>query len=846
MNNDDYEHHSEWFDPDQMFFKTPKAIQLQYKGKMIVISGKKILECVVNYFKERFDKQPRPVLASSAFKPIVLGDSTSKWFECAISLEQANTNSMSIEIKDLLDDWLEKRGKEKRKGKSLEITKEEIYSLLKIGMEDVQICGKKIPRGILELAAIYDPSILQNYRNEISSNKHVFFSVNGQLLSINSPGDLYVGNHGRYINIFEDPETVEKITKGHKDFLDGVHACTSHKKLADIFVLYISTFFFIISNKTMENFDARRPSYPGIFKTLKELKKNNNLTDVDIVKKMRATIKGKGGAHQDKGINVLLSLLCSIWFLSEVNRNPACFLSNLILLDFIEAEIKFGLKTGGEKKFKWKNVLGNPDHIEEKDVKHLTDQELSGHFSMNHPGSCSVEFRCNSKASASISKAVAQISNGALRYEEISDKRDCFYHAVALCLKEDQGEKLREKVAEHIQNNLDSYRDFIVLSDLNGITTVKEYIDAIREGKEWTDRLEIIALMKILGRPIVIVGSDGRILNELDISKDSGRDPIFIYYRGHNCYDALLLNEKTPKKADERTPEEANERTPEEVLEILRSSKVGQPNRFPAFDDWGTARLKESALILRWLSYMLDSDLYKPELVWNVEDAQLKKEDEKLISDFLKDVFKSVINERFSCFDLAWQFMPKKPFKEFADSLNQAENLNSFYAKQSRVLGQLSAFKLYNKSDFDPGNLEIWDSLMAAIFCRIKPLLNSNLSSCEEFEKSVGQIDFTNESELRQLARVIEEYIFERARVRYVVAFDLFSSNSDGDLFRVNLQNVVSETVSENYLKIRLFVYSKNQFASLLISKEWSAEMEKFFIEDDDAAIDPPRMRGSR
>ncbi len=61
----------------------------------------------------------------------------------------------------------------------------------------------------------------------------------------------------------------------------------------------------------------------------------------------------------------------------------------------------------------------------------------------------------------------------------------------------------------------------------------------LRNGVEWADNLEIAVLMKMLGRPIVVVGPDGKVRNLSDLTGNG--DPIFVQYNGHNHYDGLIL-----------------------------------------------------------------------------------------------------------------------------------------------------------------------------------------------------------------------------------------------------------------------------------------------------------------
>ncbi len=133
-----------------------------------------------------------------------------------------------------------------------------------------------------------------------------------------------------------------------------------------------------------------------------------------------------------------------------------------------------------------------------------------------------------------------------LAYEVIAGDGNCLFNAVALHLELAQAD-LRNLVAAHIEYNLDTYSYRAVIGALNPKMAEeypeeypKKYLEALRGGQEWADNLEIVALMKLLDRPIVVIGPDGKLMNGLDIEKFTG-EPIFVHYNGHTHYDAYLL-----------------------------------------------------------------------------------------------------------------------------------------------------------------------------------------------------------------------------------------------------------------------------------------------------------------
>jgi OTU-like cysteine protease len=104
---------------------------------------------------------------------------------------------------------------------------------------------------------------------------------------------------------------------------------------------------------------------------------------------------------------------------------------------------------------------------------------------------------------------------------------------VALYLGETQ-EWLRQLVAAHLEHNLDAFRGFLQLQGRR----VEDYIKGVREGIEWASHVEIEVLMRLLDRPIMVVGPNGRLRNDAPHFRG---EPIFVYYNDHNHYDALLL-----------------------------------------------------------------------------------------------------------------------------------------------------------------------------------------------------------------------------------------------------------------------------------------------------------------
>lgn len=122
-----------------------------------------------------------------------------------------------------------------------------------------------------------------------------------------------------------------------------------------------------------------------------------------------------------------------------------------------------------------------------------------------------------------------------LIFQEIKGDGHCLYNAVALYLGKDQ-QTLRNEVANYLETHLNELREFITLPTGS---TIEQYIQSIRAGREWAAHVEIQILMRVLNRPIVVVGSDNKIRNRDDIAQYAS-EPIFVWYNGSTHYNALL------------------------------------------------------------------------------------------------------------------------------------------------------------------------------------------------------------------------------------------------------------------------------------------------------------------
>jgi len=125
-----------------------------------------------------------------------------------------------------------------------------------------------------------------------------------------------------------------------------------------------------------------------------------------------------------------------------------------------------------------------------------------------------------------------------LIYINIPCDGHCLFHAVGLYLGETQ-DQIRKEVADYLRYHVADLRE--IIQAVNPRSSAERYIEDVRRGVEWGDNLEIMVLMKVLNRPIFVIGPDGRLRERVDTTVYTG-EPIFIYYNGHNHYDAYVLD----------------------------------------------------------------------------------------------------------------------------------------------------------------------------------------------------------------------------------------------------------------------------------------------------------------
>lgn len=158
-------------------------------------------------------------------------------------------------------------------------------------------------------------------------------------------------------------------------------------------------------------------------------------------------------------------------------------------------------------------------------------------------------------------------------YESVPGDGSCFYHAVARCVGGQIMSGLRKSVATYLEENRGTFQ-----AQVEALYTGKSFeshIQEIRETDKCADETEVVAMMQVLDRPIVVIGSRDEIRNKLNLV--GAGDPIFLYYTGGH-YDALVLD---GTKSAQTIFLEFKQKT--EFLEIQR--KIGSLREIVALAD---------------------------------------------------------------------------------------------------------------------------------------------------------------------------------------------------------------------------------------------------------------------
>jgi hypothetical protein len=122
-----------------------------------------------------------------------------------------------------------------------------------------------------------------------------------------------------------------------------------------------------------------------------------------------------------------------------------------------------------------------------------------------------------------------------LKFQKVPADGHCLFRAIGLYLNMDAAH-LRLITAAHMEYNASTFKKFRQGSNKD----FQKHINAIRDGKEWGDAIEIEVIQRLTSSPIIIIQANGNpvIPDKLDTYKN---DPIFIYYNGVDHYDAFIV-----------------------------------------------------------------------------------------------------------------------------------------------------------------------------------------------------------------------------------------------------------------------------------------------------------------
>ena len=174
---------------------------------------------------------------------------------------------------------------------------------------------------------------------------------------------------------------------------------------------------------------------------------------------------------------------------------------------------------------------------------------LGGHGLFAVPSVLAVERGSTQPSKRVCDGSVASQYNipAGLQYQPVIGDGNCLYRAVTYYLSNGEDVSfLRSLVAANLEHNKTQYADFIPLRDGQSI---QDYIAEIRNTRTSAGNVEIDILMKLLDRPIVVIGPDGIIRDKEAVNQYPEKEPIFVFYDGGDergsskpgHYDALLL-----------------------------------------------------------------------------------------------------------------------------------------------------------------------------------------------------------------------------------------------------------------------------------------------------------------
>jgi hypothetical protein len=143
-----------------------------------------------------------------------------------------------------------------------------------------------------------------------------------------------------------------------------------------------------------------------------------------------------------------------------------------------------------------------------------------------------------------------------LQYQPVPGDGNCMYSSVLFYIKSSEtSQQLRASMAAYVEKNQDKYAETPpnLMRDKQQYASMEDYLNALRNTRDYAESIDVMILMDMLERPIAIVGPDGKIRNAHIVEAKSKvfpkANPIFIYYNGVNHYSGLIIkDEKDPKE----------------------------------------------------------------------------------------------------------------------------------------------------------------------------------------------------------------------------------------------------------------------------------------------------------
>ena len=228
---------------------------------------------------------------------------------------------------------------------------------------------------------------------------------------------------------------------------------------------------------------------------------------------------------------------------SSMNDGDMIYINN----DLLEAE-KLSDKTSERVRLSLKRKRDNPLSeidflsLEDKKDSKLDDSYDSGNIEDSDDEYENINYSQEviKKLKGSVNRTFT-INNYTYYIESVPGDGNCMLYAILLAIRNSYSvREMRRLITNYLLDNRDDFKEHYVPSDHNG-KSFEEYVDLIRRTNEWCDHMCLIAIQNILNQPIHVFQDNNGGLSETNhVTIDNDNQPIFIYYNGHNHYDALI------------------------------------------------------------------------------------------------------------------------------------------------------------------------------------------------------------------------------------------------------------------------------------------------------------------